>query len=114
MTTQRTRREFLNDATGFTAATLLTPRGLAAVHRGSGDTIQIALVGCGGRGTGAVRDALSVRRGPMRLVAMADVFEDSLRSSHDALTGALNNGLDVPPERRFVGFDAYRHAMDCL
>src|SRR5262245_49363815 len=110
MTKSRTRREFLNDATGITAATLLGTRGFASVHWGGSDTIQVALVGCGGRGSGAALDALSVKRGPMRLVAMADVLEDRLKSSHEALTTSLDNGFDVPPERLFVGFDAYRHA----
>jgi predicted dehydrogenase len=114
MIKQRTRREFLNDATGFAAATLLASRGIAGVHWGGTDTIQVALVGCGGRGSGAALNALSVKRGPTRLVAMADAFEDRLQSSHEALTESANGGLDVPPDRRFVGFDAYRHAMDCL
>jgi predicted dehydrogenase len=114
MTHQRTRREFLTDATGLAATTLLASRTLGAVHWAGSDTIQVALVGCGGRGTGAAHDALSVKRGPMRLVAMADVFEDRLKSSHQALTEVLAAGSDVPPDRRFAGFDAYRHAMDCL
>ena len=114
MNTQRTRRQFLNEAGGIAATTLLATRGIAAVHGGGSDTIQVALVGCGGRGSGAAVNALSVQRGPMRLVAMADVFEDRQRSSHEALTKSLDNGLDVPPERRFVGFDAYRDAMDFL
>ena len=114
MTKQKTRREFLNDATGLTAATLLGTRAFAAVHAGGDDTIQVALVGCGGRGSGAAINALSVARGPVRLVAMADVFEDRLKSSHEALTGEVDAGLDVPQDRRFIGFDAYKHAMDCL
>lgn len=114
MTMQRTRREFLNDATGIAAVTLLAAHGIAGVHPGGGDMIQVALVGCGGRGSGAASDALAVTRGPMRLVAMADVFEDRLRASHAAISESPPEGLDVPPERRFVGFDAYRHAMDCL
>lgn len=114
MTDQKTRREFLNDATGFTAATLVGTRAFAGVHWGGSDTIQVAIVGCGGRGSGAAVDALSVKRGPMRLVAMADVFEDRLKSSYEAISTSLDSGVDVPLERRFVGFDAYRHAMDCL
>lgn len=112
MRTEKTRREFLNDAGGLTAATLLATHGFAGVHVGGDDTIQLALVGCGGRGTGAAQNALLVPRGPMRLIAMADVFEDRLQSSHGALSNT--QGCDVPPQRRFIGFDAYRHAMDCL
>ncbi len=109
-----TRRQFLNDATGLTAAALLGPRAVAAVHPGGTDTIHVALVGCGQRGAGAAQNALSVQRGPMRLVAMADVLEDRLAASHQALAELLPPDSHVPPERRFVGFDAYRHAMDCL
>jgi hypothetical protein len=50
----------------------------------------------------------------MRLVAMADVFEDRLTSSHESLSEMLADQSEVAPERRFVGFDGYRHAMDCL
>ncbi|MCB9844524.1 MAG: Gfo/Idh/MocA family oxidoreductase [Phycisphaeraceae bacterium] len=109
-----TRREFLGGATGFTAATLLGARSLGGVHVGGRDTMQVALVGCGGRGSGAARDALSVTHGPLRLVAMADVFEDRLAASHEALSGAVADGVDVARERRFIGLDAYRHAMDSL
>ena len=114
MPEQSTRREFLGNAGGFTAGTLLAAHALGGVHAGGSDTIQVALVGCGGRGTGAAFNALSVQQGPVRLVAMADVFEDRQKSSYDALAGEFDEQLDVPPERRFVGFDAYKHAMDCL
>ncbi|MCK6478178.1 MAG: Gfo/Idh/MocA family oxidoreductase [Phycisphaerales bacterium] len=122
MITPRTRREFLTDATGFTAATLLGARALGSVHSSVDDTIRVAVVGCGSRGAGAAVDALSVTRGPVKLIAMADVFQDRVARSHEAITSSLTEdpastaitGLDVPPERRFVGFDGYRHAMDCL
>lgn len=114
MTDQTTRRAFLNDACGVTAASLLASPLLASVRWDATDTLQVALVGCGGRGSGAAVNALSVQRGPVRVVAMADVFEDRLQSSHKALSDMSMDGFDVPPERRFIGFDGYRHAMDCL
>src|SRR5712671_1453163 len=95
---QRTRREFLTDTTGFAAATLLARRAMAGAHRVGDDTIRLALVGCGSRGGGAARDALSVTRGPLRLVAMADVFEDRLKATHEALTESLGKAIDVPPD----------------
>ncbi len=113
MTEQKTRREFLTDA-GLAAGALIAAPAFAGVHLGGTDTVQVALVGCGGRGSGAAENALSVQRGPVRLVAMADVFEDRLRESHEALSGSELDGFDVPQERRFIGFDGYRHAMDCL
>lgn len=119
----RTRREFLNDTTVFTAAAaLLGTRSMAGFHVAGSDEIKVALVGCGSRGSGAAIDALSVKRGPVRLVAMNDSFEDRLNTSYEAITAALTEspntelikGVDVPPERRFVGFDGYKNAMDCL
>ncbi len=83
------------------------------VHAGEDNTIRLALVGCGGRGTGAAADALSTTSGPVRLVAMADVFQNRLDGSHAALARDFAKQIDVPPDRRFLGFDAYRKAMDC-
>lgn len=114
MTRQKTRREFLNEAGLLTAGTLLATRGFAGVHIHGSDSIQVALVGCGGRGSGAAVNALSVKRGPMRLVAMADAFEDRLKSSVEQLNKSVADGMDVPPDRRFIGFDGYKHAMDAL
>ena len=111
---QRTRREFLGDAGGFAAGALLAAPAFASVNVDGRDTVQVALVGCGGRGSGAAENALSVQQGPVRLVAMADVFEGRMRESHDALSQMEFEGFDVPQDRRFIGFDGYRHAMDCL
>ena len=58
---------------------------LPHVHAAGNNTIQLALVGCGGRGTGAAVDALSVKYGPVKLVAMADVFESRLSKSCSSL-----------------------------
>ena len=86
------------------------------MYAGANSTIQVALIGCGGRGSGAAENALNVQSVPMKLVAMADVFEGRLADSYNALTGDKERAkkIDVPPDRRFIGFDAYRHAMDCL
>ena len=114
MTNQRTRREFLNDAGGITAAALLASPAFAAVHNSHTDTVNVALVGCGGRGSGAAENALSIPNGTMRLVAMADVFEDRLNSSHRWLSESFTDTLDVPVDRQFIGFESYKHAMDQL
>ena len=75
------RREFLKN-TGRIAATSAVMAGIAPrIYAGSNNTIKIALIGCGGRGTGAASNALSVRNGPIKLVAMSDVFEDKLSRS---------------------------------
>ncbi|HEX4590475.1 MAG TPA: Gfo/Idh/MocA family oxidoreductase [Gemmataceae bacterium] len=108
------RRDFLQGAGQAVATSALAAVALPQVHAGESNTIQVALVGCGGRGTGAAENALSVKDGPIKLVAMADVFEDRLDHSHDRLSDRFGRLMDVPEERRFIGFDAYKHAIDCL
>ena len=97
-------------ASAAVAALLNVPH----VHAAGSETVQVALVGCGGRGTGAANQALSTTTGPVKLVAMADVFENRLATSHRSLKAQLEQQVDVPPDRRFIGFDAYRQALDCL
>jgi predicted dehydrogenase len=108
------RREFL--AAGGKAAAVSALAGVALpwVHAAEDNTIRLALIGCGGRGTGAAANALSTPSGPAKLVAMADIFEDRLSNSYKNLAAKYAGVVDVPPERRFVGFDAYRKAIDCL
>src|SRR5690606_32655933 len=77
-------------------------------------TIQVALIGCGGRGTGAASNALSTTSGPTKLVAMADVFEDKLNGSLRSLSREHAKQVDVPKERQFIGFDGYKEAINCL
>jgi len=108
------RREFLADGGRAVAGSLLAGVGLSRAYAGENNTIRIALVGCGGRGSGAVANALSSKTGPTKLFAMADVFEDRIARSHKSLSGQFAGQVDVPPERRFIGFDAYRKAIDCL
>ena len=71
-------------------------------------------MGCGGRGTGAAENALGVKNGPIKLVAMADVFPRSSRDSHGRLRQKFAAQMDVPQDRQFIGFDGYRKALDCL
>ena len=108
------RREFLKLAGGAAAASSLIGLTVPAVHAAESTTIKLALVGCGGRGTGAVADAFSTSGGPVTLYAMADVFEHRLKSSYDSLKKQFAGKLDVGPPRSFVGFDAYQKAIDCL
>jgi predicted dehydrogenase len=108
------RRDLLKTTGTVAAASALAGVAWPAVHTQGPQVIQVALVGCGGRGTGAALDALSSRNGPTRLVAMADVFPDRLRSSHQTIYSTHAAHMDVPESRRFVSFDGYRHAMDAL
>ena len=108
------RRTFLKTTGGVAAASALSQVVIPSVHAGEDNTIRVALIGCGGRGTGAADNALSTKAGPVELVAMADVFEDKLRNSYDQLTESHGMRVNVPEDRRFLGFDGYQQAMDCL
>jgi len=83
----------------------------ASAYAGGGETLKVAIIGCGGRGTGAANQALNADPG-VKIVAMADLFRDRIDSSYNALAQRhLETGrLDVPEEHKFVGFDAYKHA----
>jgi predicted dehydrogenase len=108
------RRQFLAQTGKVAAGSVLAGIALPRIYAAEDNTIRLALVGCGGRGSGAVADALSSSTGPTKLIAMADIFEDRLSGSYKALSERFGDRIDVPAERRFVGFDAYRKAIDCL
>lgn len=110
------RRDFLKSAGGVAAASAFVGNAVPLVHAGESNTIQVALVGCGGRGTGAAANALSTKSGPIKLVAMADVFDYKLNNSYDQLHKdfCCDEELAVTDDHKFLGFDAYRKAMDCL
>src|ERR1039458_401381 len=109
-----TRREFIKTTSRIAAASALAGVAIPRVHAAGGDLIQVALVGCGGRGTGAASNALSSKGGPLKLVAMADVFENKLNGSFEGLSKDKKDLMDVPQDRKFIGFDGYKKAMDCL
>jgi predicted dehydrogenase len=108
------RRELMKKSGQVAAASALAGVVLPQVHAGENNIVQIALVGCGGRGTGAASNALNATGGPTRLVAMADVFQNRLNGSYENLNRSHGQQLNVPQERRFIGFDGYRRAMDAL
>src|SRR5579862_8226077 len=110
----KSRRAFLSDAGRIAGASTLAGMTLPYVHAAEDNTIQLALIGCGGRGTGATENALGIKNGPVKLVAMADVFPQKLSDSHGHLRGRFASQMDVPEDRKFIGFDAYRKALDCL
>lgn len=107
------RREFLKTSTLATGTTLAGALGLGhAVHASGDDTLKVGLIGCGGRGTGAASQALTADT-RVKLTAMGDLFEDRLQLSLKSLQEerGLESKIDVPPERRFVGFDAYKQVL---
>jgi len=108
------RRQFLKHTGQMAAASAMIGAVVPHVHATENSTIQVALIGCGGRGTGAAGNALSVKNGPIKLVALSDVFERKLTGSYDNLNNKFDDQVDVPQDRKFIGFDGYKKAMDCL
>lgn len=107
------RRDFLKQSSGALAGVALAGAIGVRAYAGEQNTIQIALVGCGGRGTGAAVNALSTE-GPTRLVAMADVFDSHLKNSHQNLTTQFGEKVNVPAGRQFGGLDGYKKAIDAV
>jgi predicted dehydrogenase len=116
----KSRRDFVKQtgiiSGGVLAAPLITN---ANFYSGASDEIKVALIGCGGRGTGAAVQALLSKQN-VKLVAMADAFRDRLDDAYKSITGDLTEAgisgdikklIDVPEERKFVGFDAYKNAI---
>jgi myo-inositol 2-dehydrogenase/D-chiro-inositol 1-dehydrogenase len=106
------RRDFLRTTSAAVAGASVL--GGLSVERSafaaSSDTLKLALIGCGGRGSGAAAQALSTE-GPVKLVAMADAFKDNLDKSLSTLQSKCTGKVEVPPDRQFVGFDAYKQAI---
>lgn len=109
------RRDFLKTTSTTFAASALAGVTLPHVHAEGSSLVQAALVGCGGRGTGAIADALGTsHQGPIKLVAMADVFTNRLKSSYQAINDKFPSQVDVPDDRKHIGFEGYQRAMDQL
>ncbi len=111
--TPASRREFLKNTGRAAGAVALAASAIPGAHASEDGTIRVGLVGCGGRGSGAAANAMSVQNGPVKLVAMGDVFEDRMKASLAGLK-RFGDKLDVPEDRRFLGFDAYKKVMDVL
>jgi len=109
------RRAFLRNSSTAAVAAGIGASALAAsnpVHAAGDELIRVGLVGCGGRGTGAAVQTLKADS-QTKLVAMGDVFADRAEASHHRLKNSeVGARVDVPPERRFVGFDAYQNVID--
>ena len=108
------RRELMRKTGEVALVSALAGIALPQVHAAEDNTIRIALVGCGGRGTGAIANALSTKNGPTKLVAMADVFADRLSKSYQQTEKSFPKQVEVPEKHKYIGFDAYKKAMDCL
>jgi predicted dehydrogenase len=112
------RRDFVKQGSMLAGAIAAAPLiSNANFFSGSDDVIKVAVIGCGGRGTGAAVQALMSKQN-VKIVAMADAFKDRLDECYKNVAGELANAgagtkgtLDVPEERKFVGFDGYLKAI---
>ena len=82
-----------------------------SAHAFGSDEIKIGLIGCGGRGTGAATQAMNTE-GATKLVAMADAFQDKITGALRGITKQHKDKVDVPQERQFTGFDAYKKVLE--
>ena len=103
MQVSASRREFIKNTGKLAAVSALANVAIPAVHAAGSDLIQVALIGCGGRGGGAAANALSVKRGPVKLVAMADIFPDRLQKDLTKLQMQF-----AQPGRRATGTPVHR------
>ena len=107
-----TRRDFLKGTTAAAAGIALAG-GLnmaRSAHAAGGDELKIALIGCGGRGHGAAENHLGSCEN-VKLIAVADAFEDRAKGCADGLRNKFGAKVDLPADRVFAGFDAYQKAI---
>ncbi len=118
--TSNDRRKFFQTAGTVAAAALVashacgdekSPGGLPNVHSGGDGAIRVGLVGCGGRGNGAAINAMDAGK-DVRIVAVGDLFEESIDASRKSLTQQRPGQFLVDDDHAFVGFDAYKKVID--
>ncbi len=99
------RRTFLAASTA--AAVSAATHAFAAPSDGE---IKIALIGCGGRGTGACNQALSAGS-TIKLVALVDPLEGKAQAALEILKAKHEGQIDVPPDQIFTDFEDYKKAF---
>lgn len=105
------RRDFLRTSTAVVVGGTLASSfsGVPGAYAAGSDEIRVGVIGCGGRGSGAISNVLEAAEG-VRLVAMGDLFRDRLDSS---LKNLAKHGekAAVPADHQFVGWDAYERVL---
>lgn len=104
------RREFLKTSAMLAGGTLMSNIPFLGAYAAGDDTIKVAVVGCGGRGTGAAFNALSTDAN-IKIIALADAFRDRLDEAYSKLSERYSTKIDIPEEHKFIGFDAYQKAI---
>ena len=109
------RRQFLRQSGAVAVGAAVLSQGIPAVHAAESNTIRLSLIGCGGRGTGAVANALNTsNQGPIELYAVADLDEHNVEARLKSLSNKYPHGVNVAKDRIFLGFEAYKSAIDAL
>ncbi|MEO6436958.1 MAG: Gfo/Idh/MocA family oxidoreductase, partial [Tepidisphaeraceae bacterium] len=110
MNTNFSRRSFLKTGAAVGAAGALASLGTNFAHAAGSERIKVGLIGCGGRGTGAARDAIMASK-LVDIVAMGDLFKDRLDDSRAQLAKE-GEQFKVSDDKCFVGFDSYQKVID--
>lgn len=105
------RRDFIKTSSIAAAATAAVPAMLKAAETPDNRRLKVALIGCGGRGGGAVRNALSMDTN-IELWAMGDVYGGQIKNLLNALAPDFKDRAQVPEERQFTGMDAYKKVLE--
>ena len=112
--TSVSRRQFLKTSSAAVVSGAVAARELipGRVHAAGNDVLRVGLIGCGGRGTGAAAQALKADA-HVKLVSLGDAFTDRLQTSLSTLQNQkeIAHKIEVPPDRCFVGFDAYQSVL---
>ncbi len=106
-----TRRNFITTSSSALLGTGLSASVIPNVHVAGREEVRVALIGCGGRGTGAVAQIFNTD-GATRLVAVADAFRSKAESAVNSLREHAKGKVDVSDDNIFSGLDAYKHAID--
>jgi predicted dehydrogenase len=109
------RRQFVRKGSLVVAGASVFGRIAPHVHAAEDNTIRLSLIGCGGRGAGAVVNALNTSpQGPIKLYAAADLYASHIDRRLNPLKERFGDAVDVTKDRRFLGFEAYKQAIDVL
>jgi myo-inositol 2-dehydrogenase / D-chiro-inositol 1-dehydrogenase len=108
---ESSRRNFLKKTTVTASAIGLTSLATRSVHAAGSDEVRFVVVGIGGRGTGAAEQIMNAP-GKTKMVAVADAFGKNAENALTTLNRKHKDKIDVPPEKVFIGLDAYKRAID--
>lgn len=107
-----TRRQFLKTSASATAVTALASLDLSRfAHAAGSDIIKVGMIGCGGRNSGAIVQALTADKGA-RLVAMNDIFMDRIQDKLNHIRAAKSDQVQVNRDHCFTGFDGYKQVIE--